>query len=285
MILRIGDETDSLSVDTSAGGRICSLVLAGRERILREPADGIERSIAWGCYLMAPFVGRLSCGTVAWSGHTAKLPLNGGVHSIHGAVFDTEWRVTGQTAAKVEMACRFDPARWPFEGSMAQSLEIEPGRLILRAAITAEEPMPAALGWHPWFADPEGRAQVKLRSDAVLRLGPDLIPTGELAMVDGRTDLRRGADTRGRRLDDVYVAVEAPAIVTWPDVELTMEFEPPVRTLVVFRHPQAVCVEPMTAWPDSIRLAGEGHSDTGLVALSAGEQLAVSTAWSWRRTG
>lgn len=284
MILRIGDEADSLAVDTSAGGRICSLVLAGRERILREPAAGIDRSIGWGCYLMAPFVGRVKGGTVAWNGRTAQLPLNHGPHSIHGAVFDTEWDVIDHTANAVTMTCRFDPARWPFGGSVSQSLEIGPGRLTLRAAITADEPMPAALGWHPWFLNPDGSARVTLQSDAVLRLRPDLTPTGELEEVDARTDLRLGPGTAGRRLDDVYVAVESPAIVKLPDIELTMEFERPVCTGVVFIHPQAVCVEPMTAWPDSIRLAGEGRTDTGLIALAAGEQLAASTTWSWRPT-
>jgi len=59
MIVTIGDEVNGLAVDTAAGGRICSLVLRGRERILSLPAQGIEPSIAWGCYLMAPFAGRL----------------------------------------------------------------------------------------------------------------------------------------------------------------------------------------------------------------------------------
>lgn len=282
MIIRVGDGQNSLSVDTSAGGRISSLVLDGRERILCQPAAGIEPSIAWGCYLMAPFVGRVKDGKVTWNGRTIQLPLNHGRHAIHGAVYDTEWQVTRQTASSVAMACRFDPARWPFKGSVEQSFEIEPGRLIVRAAILADEPMPAALGWHPWFLDPDDATHVKVRSDAVLRLGPDLIPTGEWVAVDERTDLRAGPCRRGHRIDDVYIEVEPPAVVTWPDLELTLEFAPPAGPVVVCTNPLAVCVEPMTAWPDSIRLAAEGRTKTGLVSLAAGERLDVSTTWSWR---
>jgi aldose 1-epimerase len=284
VIARIGDEIDGLAVDTSAGGRICSLVLSGRERILAEPAEGIEPSIAWGCYLMAPFVGRLSGGSVDWSGKHGQLPLNLGRHSIHGAVFDRAWTVAERAPNALAMTCTFDPVRWPFRGVMSQRLQIERGRLRLEAEILAEEPMPAALGWHPWFLDSE-RARVTLRSDAVLRVDPELIPTGERVDVDARTDLRSGAAMVGRRLDDVYVAVRAPAKVTWPDFELTMDFDAPTGSFVVFVHPQAICVEPITAWPDSIRLAAAGRADTGLVSLVTGQKLAASTTWTWSATG
>ena len=40
MIVKIGDEIDGVSIDTSAGGRLASWVMAGRERLLVEPADG-----------------------------------------------------------------------------------------------------------------------------------------------------------------------------------------------------------------------------------------------------
>jgi aldose 1-epimerase len=282
VILRCGDQANGFAVDTDAGGRICSLVLAGRERILREPAAGVVTSFAWGSFLMAPFVGRVKDGLLTWRGRTVRLPLNLAPHAIHGAVFDVPWQVAEHGPSAITMTCRFDPARWPFEGEMTQTLEIEAGRLILRAEVLAEEPMPAALGWHPWFADPQGQMRVRLQSDAILRLAPDLIPTGETAAVDERTDLRDGPGTGGRRLDDVYVAVGSPAVVTWPDIELTMDFEQPIGSFVICTHPQAVCVEPMTAWPDAVRLAGEGHADTGLVELASGERLAASTTWSWR---
>jgi len=284
VIVRIGDETDCLAVDTAAGGRIQSLVLSGRERILSDPAAGVEPSLAWGCYLMAPFVGRLSSGAVAWDGRTCRLPLNLGRHAIHGAVFDRAWDVVARTATSVTMACSFDPGRWPFRGRMTQRLEIARGRLRLEAEVLAEDPMPAAMGWHPWFRDSGGGIRVRIQSDAVLQLDADLIPTGELAAVDARTDLRAGPAMGRRQLDDVYVAVRPPVVVTWPDIELSMDFDEPVSSFVVYVHPQAVCVEPMTAWPDSVRLAATGCAGTGLASLAAGQKLAASTTWTWRPT-
>ncbi len=282
MIVQIGDGTDGFSVDTTAGGRLRSVIMAGRERLLTEAAEGVDPPIARGCYVMAPFVGRVLNGKVSWGGRSATLPLNHGAHAIHGAVFDVPWQVTGQTADSVSLACEFDPLRWPFRGSMTQQLTIARGRLTLEAEILAEEPMPAAIGWHPWFRTDGVDVRAEVRSAATLRLGPDLIPTGDLDPVDDRTDLRARPSMVGRRLDEVFVAVESPCTVDWPDLELTIAFERPVGAAVVFHHPDAVCVEPITAWPDSIRLAAAGKTETGLVNLGAGERLRAATTWTWQ---
>lgn len=281
MIIEVGDETDRCAIDASAGGRLRSLILNGHERLLGEPAEGIEPSIAWGCFVMAPFVGRVSGGEVTWSGRTAILPRNDGAHAIHGAVFDVPWQVTAQTLESVELACTFDPRRWPFRGSMTQRIEISRGRLTLQAEVLAEEPMPAAIGWHPWFANGGEDLHVGVASDRVLQLAPDLTPTGVIEPVDARTDLRARPAMGQRRIDDVFVAVRSPAVVEWPDLELSLLFENPVASIVVFRHPDGVCVEPATAWPDAIRLLAGGRNDTGLVSLGAGERLRVSTTWLW----
>jgi galactose mutarotase-like enzyme len=281
MIVRIGDEIDGVSIDTSAGGRLASWVMAGRERLLVEPAAGIAPSLGWGCYLMAPFVGRVHQGWVDWAGRKIRLRLNGGHHSIQGAVFDSEWTVTSKTAASVSLSCPLDPSKWPFRGTVTQRIAIARGLMRLDAEIAADEAMPAALGWHPWFRNPGGHLCVGVKGDKVLTLQPDLIPTGELTPVDRRTDLRAGPNLAGHRLDDVYPAVRSPVVITWPDIELTMSFARPVGVAVVHTHPQAVCVGLATAWPDSIRLARAGHAGTGLVSLPAGEKLSAAASCSW----
>jgi aldose 1-epimerase len=284
MIITIGDEANGLAVDTSAGGRICSLVLRGRERILSVPANGIEPSIAWGCFLMAPFAGRVKGARLSWVGRTVGLRPNHGLHSIHGAGFDVPWQVVERSEGSVTLACDFDRSRWPFKGSMSQRLEITPERVSLRADISALEPMPAVIGWHPWFHAEDGPLRVAVQSDSILKLDEELIPTGELLPVDQRSDLRAGPTLAGRSLDDVYAFVHAPVSVVWPDMALTMRFSENVRTFVICTHPQAVCVEPMTAWPDAFRLEAEGCRGTGLVSLGAGETLTASTEWSVEAT-
>jgi galactose mutarotase-like enzyme len=281
MIVRIGDEIDGVSIDTSAGGRLASWVMAGRERLLVGPAAGIAPPLGWGSYLMAPFVGRVRDGGLDWAGRKVRLRLNGGRHSIDGAVFDSEWTVTSRTAASVALSCPLDPNKWPFRGMVTQRIAIARGLMCLDAEIVAEEPMPAALGWHPWFRNPGGHLRVGLAAENVLALQPDLIPTGELTPVDRRTDLHAAPNLAGHRLDDVYASVRSPATIIWPDIELTVAFAKPVVAAVVRTHPQAVCVGLATAWPDSIRLVRAGRQGTGLVSLAAGETLAAGLSCSW----
>ena len=160
---------------------------------------------------MAPFVGRVRDGVVAWAGRTVRLRLNDGAHAIHGAGFDASWTVIDRTSGSIKMTCDFDdPSRWPFGGSMIQTIEIARGRLTLKAEVTAREPMPAALGWHPWFVNIDGPLRVCVPSDNVLGRSRDLIPTGELVPVDARTDLRSGPCVAGHELDDTYAAVRSP---------------------------------------------------------------------------
>jgi galactose mutarotase-like enzyme len=69
--------------------------------------------------------------------------------------------------------------------------------------------------------------------------------------------------------------------VRWPDLELRLEFEAPVVSVVVFSPPGSVCVEPATAWPDALRLSAAGSIGTGQALLPAGGSLAASTTWRW----
>lgn len=282
MIVRLGDDIDGVAIDTDHGGRLASLVLGGRERLLTEPCHaGVHPSLAWGCYLMAPFVGRLSKAEVAWAGRTTQVPRNHGRHAIHGAVFDVPWDVTSAGLNAAVLVCELDRARWPFRGQVAQRIAIARGKLLLEAEIRATDAMPASLGWHPWFRH-EGEIRVAVASDHVLRLGDESIPTGEVEPVDGRTDLRDGPIMAGRKLDHVFASVRSPVKMAWPDLELQIAFEPPIGSVVVYAQAEAICVEPMTAWPDAIRLAEAGCPDTGLASLAAGQSLAASTTWSWQ---
>jgi galactose mutarotase-like enzyme len=282
MILRLGDETDGLEIDTRNGARLSSLVLGGRERLIGQPfpAD-VEPALSWGCFLMAPFVGRVSRGRVEWQGERGQLPLNHGRHAIHGVAFDVPWEVVRRTDDSAELTCRPERSRWPFACRLTQHIALSPDSLLLAATIEAGEPMPAALGWHPWFRR-DGEMRVAVASEQLLALDEELLPTGKTLAVDGKRDLRGGPCVDGLQLDDAYTRVSSPAIVGWPDLELTLTFEPPIETVVVYTHPMALCVEPQTAWPDAIRLHEEGCQDTGLAGLGAGEHLTASTRWSWR---
>ena len=165
-------------------------------------------------------------------------------------------------------------------GRVRQRVAVTPSELRLEAEIEADEPMPAALGWHPWFLR---RGDPRLRVDAAsYQLTRRLVPTGESAPVSRRTDLRDGPALGRRRLDLCYLAAVPPAVVTWPELELTIAFEPSPAPLVVYTPRDSFCVEPLTAPPNALALPAEPRRRAGIRELRSGELLRASLTMSVR---
>jgi aldose 1-epimerase len=283
VIVELVAGSDRAQVDSTAGGRLASLIAGGRERLVNRPQPGSPfPAISWGSFLMAPWVGRIRNGRLDWNGSSFDLQPNLEGHAIHGVCFDQPWQVDRRTDRLVELSLVIDPARWPFGGTARQRLTLDRGALTSTATITASAPMPAALGWHPWFRRESGEdLAVTISAADRLELDATLTPVGRRLPVTGSFDLRAGPLLGDRRLDDAYVDVRGPAIVRWRDLELRIEFVRPVDSVVVFSPPGSVCVEPATAWPDAVRLSAAGVAGTGVVVLDAGEELTATMTWRW----
>ncbi|MEN5060868.1 aldose epimerase [Luteimonas sp. TWI1416] len=238
-VLRIGSGATQIVVAPDAGGRIAQIVHDGVAQLVG-PEDVLPATIAWGCYPMLPWVGRIRRGRFRFDGRQYVLPANFGAHAIHGFGFALPWQVEAQTcdAVALSLALPLD-ADWPFGGTAAQRIEVAPGRIMLTLSLAAgEHAMPAEIGWHPWFRKPErvafAPAQVYPRDDdgiATLPLAPvapspwdDCFPGGDdivLHRGDQRLRLRSDCDHRV-----VYDAA-----------------------------PHATCVEPQSGPPDAFNLA------------------------------
>jgi aldose 1-epimerase len=279
-VIELREGRTMLRIDVERGARLSSLEVHGRQ-LLVGPPDAEDRSLYWGCYLMAPWPGRVRNAVFEWSGRRHRLPRRDGENAIHGLVYDRPWTVERATPTTARLRCDLDGAGWPFAGSVVQEFALSEGGLVAAATIEAREAMPAALGWHPWFRATEPGARIRLAGDEVLETR-ELIPTGHRLAVDGPTDLRTGALVDDRALDHVYPDARPPATVTWPGLELRLDFDPPLATVVVHTRPGAFCVEPQTAWPNAIELAAAGVPGTGLAELDAGAALRAEMRWAWR---
>ena len=217
---------------------------------------------------MLPWVGRMRDGSLRWRGRSYQLPRDFGSHAIHGATYDRAWDVLAADDRSVELGCRLGPSeRWPFAAEARQRIDLDADGIDLRIEVQAEEAMPFAAGWHPWFSRVGHEPMVvKVPAATVLETGDDLIPTGAVVPVDALTDLRQAEPIGDRRLDHAYVGVDGAPSIAWPDLELAMEARP-LGSVVVFTTPSSVCLEPQSAWPDAARLEALGAA-TGSVALA-----------------
>ncbi len=249
-----------LEVDPVDGGRWTSLRVGDLELLSGAVVAGVPRGVQHGCFVMAPYAGRLGHGRLTWGGRTWQLPLDAPPHAIHGHVFDVPWTVTAPGVLAARLA---DP--WPFPGSVEQHLDLQPDRLDVRVVLRAEQEMPADLGLHPWFPRRLARG-----GDVALHVEPrqmyvqggESLPTGELVTPPGGP------------YDDCFVGTAAPPRLVWPDaLELTITSDH--EHWVVFDQlPDAVCVEPQTGPPDAVAL---GRATT----VPAGGELVLAASFAW----
>ena len=129
-------------IDLENGGRLASLVVDGWELLATEGKDVWH----WGSFVLAPWTGRLRHGRFGWEGRDYQMPLTLPPHALHGLVVDRPWHLLGPGVVGVELE---DPGPW--RGRIVHSVRLTPDRFESRLELQADEPMPAAVGWHPWL--------------------------------------------------------------------------------------------------------------------------------------
>ena len=155
-LLRIGKGNVSVDLAPEAGGRIAQIRFRGSEQLIG-PDDGWPAMIAWGCYPMVPWAGRVRHARFRSAGVAQTLEANMGPHAIHGVGFALPWEVIERTATSAVLTLALPrDSRWPYGGTAKQSIHVESDRLRMTLTVVAgEQAMPVVMGWHPWFRKPE----------------------------------------------------------------------------------------------------------------------------------
>ncbi|HVM08412.1 MAG TPA: hypothetical protein VM345_08125 [Acidimicrobiales bacterium] len=242
------------------GGRVASITVDGLELLVTDA----DRPIDWGLFPMAPFAGRIRHGRLDWIGRSVQLPLTLPPHAIHGTLLTREWRLVDDASMEVDLT---EP--WPFRGRVRHDVALHDDGLTLTLTVEADEPMPAWVGWHPWFRRRLGRgarAQLDLPAETMFERDDEKVPTGRLV------------DVRDGPWDDCFTDLTAAPSIVWPEA-LALDIESPCDYVVVFTEPShAVCVEPQSAPPDAVNL--------GLAqAVEPGAPLVATMRLRWRSLG
>jgi aldose 1-epimerase len=205
-----------------------------------------------------------------------------GATPIHGLIsFSPHWRVievkADEKSARVTSKFEFWKypdlmAQWPFAHEYEMTYTLSNGELEVRIAVTnlSAEPMPLAIGFHPFFRIPDvprndwvGRIPARRRVVTDARL----IPTGQFkpmdlddpfllenrTLDDGFADLQREADGRAR----FYISSSGKMV--------EVLFGPKWQAAVVWEPNDAkgqprefICFEPMAGITNAVNLNHEG---------------------------
>ena len=240
-------------------------------------------------------------------GHQVTLPANwkgknpgAEVHAMHGLILSSDFKDVKHengpkesTVSAILHAGNFG-GHWLSDTDVyiQMTLKNDAMDIVVTAKNVGKEPLPMAIGAHPYFALPSGdRTQARLHVPAEKRVLVDnydnVFPTGQIESVKGTpydftaaagkplgslfldecfTDLQR--DPEGR----VIVTVTDPAANYGVHV---MALSPDIKAIQVYSPPDKdfVAVEPQFNLSDPYNKKIWGNTDTGVVTIAPGKSV------------
>jgi aldose 1-epimerase len=288
-IVRLSDSAHNaeVSIVPSVGNNAYDMRVNGKP-VFWSPyasvADYRRKPVFLGIPFLAPWANRLDHEGYFANGKSYALNpalnnyrLDPNHHPIHGLIsYAHEWEVaaTGADDSEAWVTSRLEfwrypdlMAQFPFAHTIEMTYRLRDGGLEVHTAIEnlSNEPMPVAIGYHPYFRLAEThrdtwRVHIAAR-DHVL-LSSALIPTGELKPVD----LADPMALAGTQLDDVFTnlirdsdgrakfwfesGVQRISVLYGPKYKVAVIYAPPGKDFI--------CFEPMTAVTNALNLAHEG---------------------------
>jgi aldose 1-epimerase len=247
------------------------------------PDAALARRDPWAmaCFPLIPWSNRIREGCFAFGPLTVHLPPNRphDRHTIHGHGFQAGWAVMTAGPSSAILEYRHAPDAWPWAYRATQEIVVTPASLELALSLANEgdAPMPAGLGWHPYF--PRTRETTLLaRVEGVWLTDAEVLPVACVTPGPDR-DPGRGLAVDRTALDNAFVGWNGQAIVTWPErrARVRLTAHGPLGTLVVYTPPgqSFFCAEPVSHITDAFNLAASGRRDTGMLTLEPGESVSA----------
>jgi aldose 1-epimerase len=250
------------------------------------PVPRVDAVFESAAFALVPYSNRIREGRFSFQGRDVALPLNRPPerHSIHGLGWQTAWRPREVREHDAVLEMRHAGGAWPWAFLATQHFALAPASLsvVLTLRNESDTPMPAGLGWHPYFLRTAGAT---LAADVrTMWLTDDEVMPTTLAPPRPEADLARGVKVDAVSLDNCFVGWSRCAAIEWPEagMRLVLTAEAPLDFLVVYTPPGRpfFCVEPVTHVTDAFNLAAAGRVDTGARALEPGEMLRAGVTLS-----
>jgi aldose 1-epimerase len=273
--LRAGDAAVELAPE--AGGSVTRYWIergpVTREWLRPTPAGALRAGHPYlaAAFPLVPYSNRIRAGRFSFRGRSVVEPLNRPPerHAIHGHGWQARWQPTEVTAATARLEYRHPAGAWPWAYHATQRFTLTPSGLTVELSLSNQSaaPMPAGLGWHPYFPRTP-RVTINADVRAMWLTDEEKMPTERVTPP---------AAPFGRGRDNCFVGWSRRVTIDWPELgaRLVMRATPPLDYLVVFtpaRRP-FFCVEPVSHVTDAFNLAEAGRSDSGTLVLEPGETL------------
>lgn len=229
---------------------------------------------------LVPYSNRIREGRFGFRGRSVALPPNRPPerHSIHGHGWQAAWTPLEVGPEHAELEYRHAADTWPWPYRARQRVSLASGRLVVELTLTSEadSPMPAGLGWHPYFPR-TARTTVTATVRGLWQSDDEVMPTALSVPPPPDLDPARGLRVDDVALDNCFAGWDRRAVVEWPErrARLVVTAEAPLDFLMVYTPPgrDYFCLEPVSHAIDAANLAAAGRTDVGFLALGPGASV------------
>lgn len=277
----------ALTFAAETGGSLTSCSYKGLP-ILRA-AIGSSDPRHMSAFPMVPFIGRINKGKFRFDGRAYELPPNmpPEPHAIHGHGWQSAWTLSTELSTSstsvskpyAQLSHTHNGATgWPWAYEAKQMFSASGSALTVAMQLTNQsaQPMPAGLGWHPYF--PKNGALIEADTTHVWTGAEGNIIGDSPRPLTPETDLRVARAVSDLALDHCFSTGSGRVKLTWParGLSVLMTASSPLRHLTVYTPKAAdyFCVEPVSHAPDAVNNTLP-LKETGLQVLKAGETLSA----------
>lgn len=266
------------------GARLVALRAGGRDLVRPASRQALDQGSVYGFggFPLMPYSGPIFSGGFQHAGvfHPLARTVREEPTATHGEGWIRPWTVVQRSTNAVTLVVDHnpEPGTFPFAWRGRMTMALDAGGLTLEMALTCRDhrPMPAGLGFHPYFPKPAG---TRLRFEALAVWPPDAPETVDRSCVPipPGLDFRDGPDVSAMVVDRCYDGWTGAAEIVAPDGFSTLVCgSGALRRLQVYSawDQPYVCVEPVSNANDGFNRADRGVPCHGIVLLEPGQTLA-----------
>jgi len=276
-----------ISPENGASWMACEVRRGAEWLSLMPDCRGDDAPLGAASFCLAPYSNRIRDGHFVYAGDAIQLD-DAQKHAIHGAVRKLPWRTV---SSSVDAAvCRIDSREhesfnWPWP--MITTMDTRLASNSLTSTLTIENaslrPMPAGLGWHPYFTRTIAGASptLLLPVDGVFPdASADGLPDGPAVELPSEFDYREARPIAPDiHVDHCMSGFSGQARIAWPDAgfAIDMQTSEPCRFAILY-HPlgeSCFALEPVTNVNDAFNLEPRGI-DAGLREIAPGGTLSAT---------
>ncbi|MCE7998249.1 MAG: aldose 1-epimerase [Rhodobiaceae bacterium] len=279
--LRLQNADLNLTVSPSHGGGIVSFEAFG-DPVLKPAPAPISGPTDPASFVLVPYCNRIAHGRADFGDESLELTpaIAREPHALHGEGWISKWQVTTHSETSAELSHIHKPSNgiWPWAFKATQKYDLSSQSVTHRLEVQnmSDRPMPAGLGFHPYFPRETGdgfTAHVGGRWQA----GEDLLPahhekgSSDTYWPDGQLCL-------DRPLDHCFTGWDGKLTITRKNIKVSLSASEELRLLHIYAPPGAdfFCAEPVSHMPDALNRSGEADQ---MRVLQPGEVFTASISY------